>query len=348
MFKNVAILFCLLFFLTSCSEGEDANKKGHGDRASKVRVWNATSTDYSMRISAVGTLEPEDIVILSAEVPSTVTDITRDEGSKVNKGTVIAVLERETFELAFESARVAFENAEKTFERMEELKKEDLVSQKDYDDARHQRDSTKAKYKLAKRDYENSVIKSPLKGFVSERFVSKGSFVSVGAKLFTVVDTSSLKVSVPVPDAFISELKTGLSARLKVSGFNDETFIGEVYFVSPIVDEASRTIEVKARLSNKDFKLKPGLFTDVDIITGVKEGVFVVPENAVVADESGNFIFAVVDDKAVKQDVHVVIRREGKVVIGNGIADGDVIIIDGAQGLKQGAQVQVLGAFIKE
>ena len=150
-----------------------------------------------------------------------------------------------------------------------------------------------------------------------------------------------------MPDSFIRELKGGLEARVRVSGFPDRDFTGVVYYVSPTVNKTTRTIEVKARIKNKDLTLKPGLFADVDIVTGVKEGVFVVPENAVVVSKEGIFVFAILDDKAIKKEVIVIERRDGKVIVGRGIEAEDVIAIDGAQGLKDGSKVEVLGAYIK-
>ena len=230
---------------------------------------------------------------------------------------------------------------------MEELLSEEMVSEGKYDDSKFLRDTARAKMNLAKKDYENSLVKSPLKGFVSERYVSRGTFARVGEKLFKVVDIRTLKVRVPVPDTYISELEKGLEARVRVSGFNDRDFTGVVYYISPTVNETTRAIEVKARIDNKDLSLKPGLFADVDIVTGVKEGVFVVPENAVVVSEDGAFVFVVVEEKSVKKEVHIVERRDGKVIVGKGIDAEDVVVIDGAHGLKDGSKVQVLGAYIK-
>lgn len=352
MFKNLYLLSLLsfIFILTGCGGDDDKNGghgMGSGDRAAKVRTWTASASDYSVKVSAVGTLDPEDEVVLSAEVSATVRSINKDEGAEVRKGTTLAVLDRETFELIYDSARAEYENAEKTFSRMEALVSEEMVSEGTFDDSKFLRDTAKAKMNIARKDFENSVVKSPLKGFVSERFVSRGSFARVGEKLFKVVDIRTLKVAVPVPDSNIGDLKVGIEARVRVSGFPDRDFIGRVYYVSPTVDKTTRTIEVKARIDNKDLSLKPGLFADVDIIIGIKEGVFVVPENAVVVTVDGVFVFAVVDNKAVKKEVVVVERRDGKVIVGRGIEAGDIVIIDGAYSLKDGAKVDVLGAYIK-
>ena len=107
MIKKVSMIFVLGFLLiiSGCGGDEKNGSHGRGDRAQKVRTWTATVSNYTMKVSAVGTLEPEDDVVLSAEVSATVSSILKDEGAEIKKGTTLAVLDRETFELVFDSAR---------------------------------------------------------------------------------------------------------------------------------------------------------------------------------------------------------------------------------------------------
>ncbi|MEE9613841.1 MAG: efflux RND transporter periplasmic adaptor subunit [Thermodesulfobacteriota bacterium] len=361
--KKKVVLLCILsaVFLYACG-GEDGGKGGKGGNAARqapppnVRVWTAAAEDVVQRVEAVGTIEPEEEVVVSAEVAARVTRIFRDEGERVKRGGPLAVLDEKKFSLGvaktgadLRKAGAELDYAEKDLKRKEELAGEGMVTREAYDEALAARDahsaeveSFEAALELAKRELRDSRVTSPLTGFISERYVSRGSYVKDGDELFSVIDIDPVKVSASIPERYLGEVRTGQQVRVRVESAPDGEFTGTIYFISPSLDEDTRTFKVKARIPNPYGLLKPGLFADVRIVTGMKAGIFLVPESGVITRGGKSVLFVVSDGAASRRELRVGKRHGGKVEVLDGIGEGEKVVVDGAHGLTDGAKVNVV------
>jgi RND family efflux transporter MFP subunit len=216
---------------------------------------------------------------------------------------------------------------------------EAALLEKDLEKARLERTSTELA--LARRDLEKSHITAPFSGFLSERYISEGSYVKDGSNLFKLLDISSLKVSARVPEKDLLSVKPDLKVTIRVPSLNRE-FSGAIYFISPDMDEKTRSFEIRARVKNPGFILKPGLLVDVTLITGVIKDAFVLPENAALKKDDSWAVFVVKDDTARERMVKVEERTEGAVVVTSGIEEGEAVVVEGAYNLTEGARVKVV------
>lgn len=364
-----AVLMVLVLLGGCKGEGDDKPKGGaaHGGgamgaRASNVRTWTAVSGDVPITIKAVGTLEAEEEVIVSAEVAGMVTDILKDEGASVKTGTVLSIIDRDKFRLDLATQNAEFEKAtanldfsEKDLARKTKLLTENMISQRDLDSAELKKRSDSATLEsavagvaLAEKKLKSSSVSAPFGGQIAERFVSKGSYVKVGAELFRLIDTKSVKVSAEVSESHISDIKVGQKVRIKLSSITKE-YEGQIYYVSPDLDEGKRVFEIKVRVKNKDGLLKPGLFADIEVVTDVKKGVFAVPEKAVIVGESGGTLYVVKDGVAQERYLPVVERNGATILVGSDISgsniidEGEEVVVEGANKLKDGSKVKVVG-----
>lgn len=358
-----------LLFLPSCGgEGDGkpkggANGGGHGGvgamavRAANVRTWTAVSGDVAITIKAVGTLEAEEEVVVSAEVAGTLTRLLRDEGAGVDDGTVLAVIDEEKFKLdlegkeaELEKAKANLEFSEKDLARNVELLEENMISQRDYDATELKfrtdgatLDSAVAAVGLAKKKLRSSSVSAPFGGYIAERFVSKGSYVKIGADLFRLIDTRNVKVSAEVSERHISDIKVGQNVRIKLSSLTKE-YEGRIYYVSPDLDEGKRVFEIKMRVKNSDGLLKPGLFADIAIVTEVKKGVFAVPEKAVIVGKDGGRLYVVKDGIAAERYLPLIERVGATILVTADIIDeGEEVVVEGANKLKDKSKVKVVG-----
>ncbi len=356
-------LFCLIFLAAvlfqGCKGEEKPGVKGHGVRAAavfNVRAWRASRQDLPKTIRAVGTLEPEQDVIVSSEVTARLTRLLHDEGDRVRKGESLALLDNEKFSLRvskteadLKRARAALHYAEKDLERKRELLDEGMVTQEAYDQALSRRDSAmadvesmEAALRLAQRDLMESNVKAPFSGHLAERFVSVGSYVGEGERLFRLIDIGHLKVSASIPERHLPEVRIGQKVLVTTSTGDDGEFSGAIYFISPHVDEKTRSFEIKARIGNPGEVLKPGLFVDVTVVTGMRKGVFLVPESGVLSRDGRNVVFVVSDNTAHMREVTVLDRADGMVVVGEGLGEGELVVVDGAYDLQEGSKVRVV------
>lgn len=358
--------------LFGCKGEESGGGKGapgaHGAHqarsAQAVRVWSAESHDVPIVITAVGTLEPDEDVLVSSEVEARVTRIYHDEGDMVSKGEVLALLDEEKFNLQVRKAEADLrkamadhEFAEKNLQRKQELVKEGVVAQSDFDESLSKRNSAEAYAEsmeaalaLARDTLERSRVKAPFSSYIAERFASVGSYIKKGEKLFRLIDTDPVKVSAYISERYLNEVRKGqvvslrVSTRASGSGTDgaETGFRGIVYFVSPSIDESSRSFEVKARIKNPEGRLKPGLFADISIETGVRKGVFLVPESAVIARGEESILFVVTGDIVHERVVTPGERMQGSIILAEGIEVGEAVVLEGAHSLKDGAVVKVV------
>ncbi|MCK4738354.1 MAG: efflux RND transporter periplasmic adaptor subunit [Deltaproteobacteria bacterium] len=336
---------------------------GHGGmtsgRAISVRVELAKKQEFKTYITALGTLEADEEVVIRSELEAILTRVLRDEGEDVSKGTVLAFLDEEKFRLKVDKAEADLKKAtsdselsEKDFFRKAELRKEAVITEQDFDEARARAsssqaalESARAAYNLARNELENSRIKAPFAGFIASRSFAPGSYIKKGEALFTLIDTSPIKVSAMIPERRLLEVEVGQEVELKLGkgvASKSKPYKGKIYFISPRIDTKSRSFEIKAKIKNPKRKLRPGLFADVSITTGVEKNAFLLPEKAVLLRDGKNIVFVAFKGIAVRVEVEVGGRVGSKVSVLSGIDEGDAVIVEGGSSLKDGASVKVI------
>ncbi len=323
----------------------------------KVRTVAVKSVDLPLSIIAVGTLEPNEEVMVSAEVSAKLTGLFVDEGDEVARDQALVVLDEEKFvlerdragaELDQRGAELAF--AEKDLVRKSGLLREGTVSQEDYDSALSRRDAltsalaaAKAELLLKARELADSRIRAPFSGTISKRYVSVGSYVQEGDRLFRLIDMGSLKVFATIPERFLGRLRPGQEVTLTVGTTGeDKIYSGLIYFISPEVDPKNRSFEIKARIKNQKKELRPGLFAEVTIVTGIKKGLFLVPEGGVLTRNDETIVFVEAGGKVEMRSVDLLERRGAMAVISSGLKTGELVVIEGAYDLDDGASVRVI------
>ena len=160
--------------------------------------------------------------------------------------------------------------------------------------------------------------------------------------MFRIVQNDPLKLSLSIPERFAGEVRTGQTLLAGVKAFPKERFEGKIYYISPESDRSTRSFEVKAKIGNKDSKLRPGFFAEVALITSVKKHAMVLPEETVVLVAEKPSIFIVRKDRAVLDHIRVGRRFSGKVeVISEKLKENDTVVTAGQNNLVDGAPVKV-------
>jgi len=342
------------------------NKKGLNSESLKdedkqvkgfpVEVAQVSFEKVEHYLEAIGSFLPEDEVTISTEVEGIIKKRYVDEGDCVKKGTLLIKIDDEKFhfqveeaEASLREAEASLKNAELTLKRMNQLLEEKVIDQQKYDDTITQFDlsratveNVKAKLNRYRKSLRDTVIVSPLDGVVSERMVSEGEYVKVGADLLKVVDIDPLKLSFTLPEKFSGQLKIGQTVAVETKAFPGEVFTGSVYFISPTVNLNTRTFEVKAKVKNEDYRLKPGFFVDVKLLIDINEQAMVLPEGAVLMREERYVVLAVKGEKIVIKSVRQGKRFDGKVEILDGIDRDDFVVVSGLSELTEGSRVSIV------
>ncbi|TWA74342.1 membrane fusion protein (multidrug efflux system) [Azospirillum brasilense] len=296
----------------------------------------------SRQVTAVGSLLSSESVVIRPEVAGKVSEIAFLEGQAVKKGTVLIRLDdsiaRAT--LAQAQASIAFSRAE--LARADELYRQRTGPARNREQALAKLQSDEAAVQLAKAQLEKLTLTAPFDGVLGLRKVSVGDVVAAGKDIVNLEAIEVLKLDFRVPELYLPTVRTGQTLKVAVDSFGGRTFDGTVYAIDPLVDVNGRAVVIRARVPNKDGALRPGLFARVALTLDQTPNAVLVPEQAVSAFGNKQFVFKVVEGKAVQTTVMLGERRNAEVEITAGLQPGDVVVTAGQLKIRDGAPVMVV------
>lgn len=307
-----------------------------------VTVSPVVRREFQDRINAVGTLKAIETCLLSPKVPGTVDKILVDLGDRVSTGKVVIRLDRTNFSLAVNQAEANFEQAEKEYRRTSNLLAEKVIPQSRFDAAEAAYKTSREALKIAREHLENAQIRSPIVGIVVERDVEIGQAVAPGVQVLRIVDQSSLKVDVDLPETDFGRIAVGIDARIAVNAFPGEVFSGKVTLVNPRVDRQTRTFRVRIEVPNRNGKMVDGMFTTVWLLAGERKALAVPRDALQRLPGSGTYYVFVVDgEKALKRTIATGVIGDQYTEILDGLAEGEKVVTSGAGRLQSGIRVNV-------
>ncbi len=319
-----------------------------------VTFHSVESVDLRERIHATGELRAVEHGEIAAEVAGRVTEILIDEGSHVEAGTeVLAIdperrsLERDSAQAGVDEAAAQLRDAKRDFTRFRDLFQKNVASQE-------QLDGAETGYKLARSRLlaaeaqlgvqalalRDARVTAPFAGYIGTRMVSRGEYVQPGHPLFELVALDPIEVEFRVPEVDSGRVAHSQLVDVELAPFPDEVFVGTVNFVAPTIDATSRTLRVKAVLENPEGRFRPGLFARVDLGISDRNGVAMVPEEAVLHRADGEVVFRLQeDDRVERRVIETGLHRDGMIEVTYGVEPGDRVISRGQAWLTDGQRV---------
>lgn len=340
------------FLLGGCSGGGGGpGGPGGGGGRPPVPVLTATAIEQPVRetIDLVGTLQPNERVAIQSELAGIVESLNFEEGQTVEAETLLAELDRATLEARLNQARTDLELATADYHRAKALFASKTIPQSEYDRTYSAWRLASAAIEIRQRELEDAFIHAPFEGILGVRRISPGQYVNTGDIITTLVDIDPIKVDFPVPERYVSQLSNGQSIEISVVAFPEETFHGQVYFIAPEVDPATRTVLVRARMANPDGRLKPGMFGQLDLLVNIRDNGIVIPESALFIRSDQNFVMVVGEENVVElRPVTLGVRLDGAVEVIKGLTAGEVVVTEGHQKLGPGSPVMIANADAPE
>jgi membrane fusion protein, multidrug efflux system len=316
---------------------EDATEAPVPVEAAPVRIDTVLQ-----QIRAVGTLRSNESVVVASEVSGRILEIGGAEGQEVTRGKVILKLDPAIYEAELEQARSALALSERNHKRANDLKASGAGTGRALDEAVAALRNDQAAVTLAEARLAKTQIAAPFNGVLGLRRMSVGAYVNPGDMIINLEQIDPLKVDFRIPENALSAAKVGQPLYVTVDALPGEKFEGSVYAVDPQVDEAARNITLRATLPNRTGKLRPGLFARVSLIVARHENAVLIPERSLMPMAEDQFVFRVVDEKAVMTKVVLGERVGNEVEIVEGLKAGDSVVTDGVLKIRDGSPVSVL------
>ena len=306
-------------------------------KAAPVRIGTVTHD-----VTAVGSLLANESVMIRPEVAGRVAAIHFNEGQAVAAGALLVALDAAEVQAQLEASRADARLTEQRAERAAELFKKNFISQQALEDAREAYKKATAQRQENEARAAKTEIHAPFAGIVGLRQVSAGAYLKAGEDIVRLDKIDVMKLDFRVPEVYLGKIRREQPVAVRVDAFPGERFSGRVYAVETSVDEKTRTVQLRGRVENKGLKLRPGMFARVVLELGTNDKAALVPEQAIVPRGDQNFVFRVVDGKAMLTEVGLGSRTPGQVEIVRGLKPGELVVTDGQLKLQDGFPVMVL------
>jgi membrane fusion protein, multidrug efflux system len=317
---------------------------GRGGPPTQVEAVVTEARVFSSRIEALGTLEPRERVILTANAADRVTGIFFEDGQRVTKGKVLVTLVNEEEQSQLASAKAAEANAKLVFERNERLASAEAVAELELERTRSSYEAASANVGAVQARLRDRVLVAPFSGVLGFRQISMGAYVSPGQAVATLIDDSQMRLEFGVPSIYLADLRPGLEINAVTKDIPGRTFVGKLTSIDNAIDPVTLAVKVRATLPNTDGALKAGSSMSVQLVSKPRTSL-AVSEISVIAEGSKNFVYVVDQSqqpaKTVKTEVTLGTRERGTVEVLAGLKSGDVVVTDGVLKVRPGSAVMV-------
>lgn len=340
-----------------------------------VAVEEVTTENVEVYREYVGRIRAQQFVEIRARVEGYLEKMSFEEGSYVQKGQVLFVIDPRQYQAKADKARAQLNKdqalalkAERDLERIKPLYEQNAASRLDLDNATATYQTAQASVSMSRADLAQAemelgytTVRSPISGYISERLVDIGTLVGPGAQslLATIVKSDTVRVDFNMTELdYLSSKQRNISIGHKDTIRSWEPHItvtladkspyplrGLVDFADPQVDPKTGTFSVRAEMPNPHHVLLPGQSTEVKMLIDVRQGAIVVPNKAVVIEKGGAYIYVVNPANRVeKRFIELGPELPNRFVVERGLASGERIVVEGYHKLSPGMEVSVVPA----
>ncbi len=325
----------LLIFASSCGSKSTEGKDGEVNTARKVRVEEVKVVPVEQLTSFTANIEANTVNNISPAMGGRIRRIYVDVGSSVAKGQTVATMDATNYS----QQETQLANLKQDYLRYEELYKVGGISQQQLEQLKVQLDVAQTALDNLG---ENTKLVSPISGIVTARNFDAGD-MAAGAPILTIENINPVKVIVNVSESFYSQVVKGMSVDVQVDALGSELFEGRVSLIHPTLNPVSHTFGVEIEVKNNDLRLRPGMFSRVTMNFGTNDRPLVA-DKAILKQTGSNdrYVFVEQNGKAVYKLVELGRRVADKYEIISGLEPNDRVIVQGNNGLIDGAAVEVI------
>jgi len=326
----------------SCTAKKENKETAGTQQTVPVKTMVVKQESIVRSIEYTATLNAFEEVHLAPASPGRIEKFTVEIGDHVNKGQVVAYMDRTNLE----QSRINLMKLEADFRRLDTLKKTGSIADQQYD-------QIKSAYEIARTSYQflldNTQLKSPFNGIVSGKYFEDGEIYSgapvpaVGKPaILSIVQINPLKALVGISANYFPVITTAIKADVLCDIYPGMTFKGEIFRVYPTIDNATKTFMVEVKIHNNELKLRPGMFAKIRLHLG-KGSAILVPTIALVKQTGTNnmYVFVHRNQKAIKVPVETGRMIDDKTEILKGLKEGDEVIVTGQNKLENGMPVRI-------
>ncbi|RWQ16011.1 efflux RND transporter periplasmic adaptor subunit [Mesorhizobium sp.] len=323
-----------------------AGSRSDAGQSVTIVALPAATAVINDRLQAIGTGRANASVTVNPYSSGRLVEFLVESGAHVEKGQIIATLDSDTEVIAQDRAKVALQDAQAKLDRVKSLRASNAATAVAVADA----EVVLANAKLALRDaelaFQRRSIIAPIAGVVGILPISAGNYVTSQSAVATLDDRSSILVEFWVPERFAAVVKVGAQLSATPIANPNKAYTGTVSAIDNHIDEASRTLLVKAKIANPADSLRAGMSFQITMKFPGDSYPAVSPL-AIQWGSDGAYIWTIVDGKAKRVAVRIIQRNTETVLIDAPIVSGDMVVTEGTQSVSEGGEVRIAGEQLR-
>ena len=314
-----------------------------------VSTIPAAMSPWQTTLQSIGSFNAVQGASLSAQVSGIVQKIGFQDGQDVKSGDLIVQLLADQQIATLQQYQATTANAQIAYERDSKLIKANTIAQSQIDSDLATWKAAQAQVVSQQALIDQYSIRAPFDGRLGIRLVSLGQYVGAGTAVVTLQSLDPIQLDFSMPQQVLSQVKVGQEVTATVDAYGTQAFTGKITAISPLVDNQSRNLTIRASFANSDHKLLPGMFGSVSVVTGEPQNYISLPQTAVTINPYGNVVYIVTDKGkgadgkpqlvANQKFVSTGQARGDQIAVTKGLNAGDVVVTSGQLKLSNGSPV---------
>jgi len=351
--KNIKLLLLIAaagVVAVSCNNQQQTETT---ELAIPVSVENVKKQSISQYINTTGTAKAMYETTLNSEVTgkynlltNPVTGQTFKLGDRVKEGQVIIRFEDDEYVngLAIDSKKLNLEISENEYDKQKSLYEKGGVTLRELRNSEVSKTNAQYDFESAQIRLAKMNIVAPFSGVIVELpYYTKGTRVTSGQPMVNLMSYDKMYMEINLPEKSISEVRLGHEVLITNYTIAEDTLIGTVSELSPMISSETRTFSGKLLINNPELKLRPGMFVKADIITSKKDSVLVIPKNIILSGNRGKYVFVVERNSAADDRIITTgIENKDFVEVIEGLKENDRLIIKGFETLRDNSKVKII------
>lgn len=305
-----------------------------------VEIASVVSQTVVDKFEAIGTIKATESITVVSEIEGAVIALPFGEGGEVKLGELIAQLDDTQLSAEVARSKALLAQSQSTYERIESIVSQGAGAPQDLDDAAAALKVAEANLALAEARFAKSRIVAPFDGIIGARRVSVGAFLRVGQEITDLANIDAIRVNFSTPERFLSKLSLGAQVNVSTTAYPGFEVTGKIIVIEPILDSATRSARIVARVANPGRKFRPGMSADVSAVLNKRPNAITIPNESVFASGNESFVYLVNADSTVSRVALTLgTRTTDMVEVVEGLEAGMNVVRAGHQKLYDGARI---------
>jgi membrane fusion protein (multidrug efflux system) len=318
-----------------------ANEKADAKAPTNVITMELMPSMIMEKLSLPGIAKPWISLQVVSEIKGKITSKLITEGSQVNKGDILAIIDKSDYQNSYNAAFASWETALSTQKRLKALVKQSFVTRSQLDDAIASVKTSKAAMDNSKLALSRCTIRSPMHGIVDRVYIENGTYLSAGDPVVMILQIDKLKIEVGIPESDVNAVRKLKTFNMTIDALNGKTYTGEYHYLYKTTDSMARLYNLEIKVDNTDGAILPDMFARVEIIKNQDPLGLAVPMYSLVNHNKEVGVYVENQGVVSFRPVKTGFQDGWKTQIPSGLFPGEKVVVVGHRIIEHGENVNV-------